>query len=314
MTRMANERPHDLWESDAEARLLESRVEGFWNPDYFSRVILPLLDLKPGARILDVGAGTGALSFLLARLLPEAQVVGIDLTPSMVTAARAQAETLGIANVQFQDGDALALPFENDSFEAVVCQTLLIHLGDPGRAVREMARVLQPGGSFMAAEFHTLALDLPLHLEKMTMTDAEADDTARYALMLLKGYRNSGQGDFRGGSRAPFLALDAGLQVVDVRINDRVIHAFPPYLKRGQHAAFAEAQTFLAVFKDEGYGAWVSGAMAAGGGSESDAKRAISLFAERLRAVTERGEVNNAAFLWLFNPVLLVTVAQKPPR
>ena len=56
--------PGTIWESDNEARLLESRLAGFWNPDYLKHVIAPLLNLKPGARVLDVGSGTGCLTLL----------------------------------------------------------------------------------------------------------------------------------------------------------------------------------------------------------------------------------------------------------
>ena len=56
--------PGTIWESDNEARLLESRLAGFWNPDYLKHVIAPLLNLKPGARALDVGSGTGCLTLL----------------------------------------------------------------------------------------------------------------------------------------------------------------------------------------------------------------------------------------------------------
>ena len=112
---MSNEQHDSLWESDAEARMLEIRLNGLWNPDYFKHILLPLLDLKPGNKVLDVGAGTGALTLLLARNLPEVSFLGVDLTPSMVTDATEQASKLGIQNVEFQEGNALHLPFEDNS-------------------------------------------------------------------------------------------------------------------------------------------------------------------------------------------------------
>ena len=65
--------------------------------------------------MLDVGAGTGVLTLLLARNLPEVLFVGADLTPSMITHATEQASKLGIQNVEFQEGNALHLPFEDNS-------------------------------------------------------------------------------------------------------------------------------------------------------------------------------------------------------
>jgi 2-polyprenyl-3-methyl-5-hydroxy-6-metoxy-1,4-benzoquinol methylase len=82
---------NELWESDAEARLLETRLNGFWNQDYFTRVLLPLLNLQPGSEVLDVGAGNGALTLLLARHLPDVHFTGIDITAALVEEAKQQA-------------------------------------------------------------------------------------------------------------------------------------------------------------------------------------------------------------------------------
>ena len=185
------------WESDALARILESRLAGFWNPDYLQQVILPLLNLKPGARILDAGSGNGSLAFLLARFLPDAHIVGVDITPKLVADAQTQAAALGFTNVEFREGDALNLQFADASFDAAVCQTLLIHLADAAGAVREMSRVLKPGGSFMAAEYHTLNVEWPIDRQRLVLTDAEAVDCAKYTQMMISGFRNSGQGDLK---------------------------------------------------------------------------------------------------------------------
>lgn len=216
------------WAGSSLGQLLESRLAGFWNPDYLQQIILPLLGLKSGARILDVGSGTGSLTLLLAGLLPDAQVIGVDITPKLIADARTQAAAFGLTNAEFQHGDALNLQFEDDSFDAAVCQTLLIHLPNPSAAVREMTRVVKPGGRFMAAEYHTLSAEWPIDRQRLVLTDAEAFECARYTQMMINGFRNSGQGDLKLGGQVPFLAVDAGLEVVDVRINDRVPHAFSP--------------------------------------------------------------------------------------
>lgn len=299
----------DLWNSDAEARLLENRLNGFWNPDYFTRILLPLLNLKAGTRVLDVGAGTGALTLLLAHHLPEIQFVGIDVTASLVADARAQAKTLGIQNVEFVEGDALNLPFENDSFDATVCQTVLIHLSDPVRAIGEMSRVLKPGGTFMAAEFHLLYADMPIEADRLMPTDEEARELGRLGHMIFTGYKASGQGDMKLGGRVPFLVIDAGLDIMDIRINDRVAHAFPPYRKPADRMALAELEGWEAFVHDPTYRAWLTGAMKAGGGTEADVDAFIALLPKHSPDVF--APESTFAFLWLINPVLLVTIAQK---
>jgi ubiquinone/menaquinone biosynthesis C-methylase UbiE len=300
---------HELWESDAEARYLETRLNGFWNQDYLTRILLPLLDLRPGMRVLDVGAGNGAFTLLLARHLPGVHFVGVDITLSLVEEAKVQAQKLNIKNVEFWEGNALELPFEDEFFDSTVCQTLLIHLGDPAKAVAEMSRVLKRGGTFMAAEFHTLFPEMPIESGKHSKTIEEETAMGRYLQMLLHGYRKSGQGDMKIGGRVPFLARKAGLSVVDVRINDRVPHAFPPYNKPSEEAALGELQIFEALFKDAGYRAWLTGAITAGGGTEDDVDAFLKFFPSHSPEVFNRQ--GDFAFVWLLNPVLLITVARK---
>jgi SAM-dependent methyltransferase len=297
------------WENDALARVLESRLAGFWNPDYLQRIVLPLLNLKPGARILDAGSGNGSLSFLLARFVPDAQIIGVDITPKLVTDAQTQAAALGLTNVEFYEGDVFHLQFADASFDAAVCQTLLIHLTDPAGAVREMCRVLSPGGRLLAAEYYTLNMEWPIDRQRPAVTDTEAADCARYTQMILNGFRNSGQGDLRSGGQVPFLAVEAGMEIVDVRINDRVPHAFPPYDKPMQRAARAQAQGTVATFADTQWRAWLTNVMISGGGSAADADGFLSMLPERQRAsLASRADYS---FLWLMNPVLLLTIAQK---
>lgn len=308
---MANQQT-ELWETNAEAELLETRLTGFWNPDYLQQILLPLLDLQPGDRVLDVGTGAGSLVLLLARLLPAVHFVGIDVTPALLEDARAQQAALGLQNVEFRAGDALNLPFADNEFDATVCQTVLMHLSDPARAVQEMSRVLRAGGLFMAAEYRIVTADWPIDGERQVLTDAEGQMLARYAQMLAAGYRNMGQGDMQIGGRVPFLAIDAGLEIVDVRINDRVLHAFPPYQKPMQRAARREAQNWANLIQDPTYRAWLTGALTAGGGSEGDMDDFLNLLllARQRQAIMSAGE-GGYSFVWLTNPVLFITFARK---
>lgn len=304
---MANH--HELWDSEAEARVLESRINGFWNLDYFENVILPLLNLKPGDNVLDVGAGNGALTLLLARLFPDVRFVGVDITPSLVEDARQQAQNLGIKNVEFQEGNALELPFEANSFDASVCQTVLMHLSDPAKAVMEMSRVLKPEGTFFAAEYHVLNYDKPVESASPVSNLEEEITISRFIQLLLHGYRASGQGDMKVGGRVPFLATAAGLNVVDVRINDRIPYAFPPYRKAAEQTALTELQAWEGLIKDANYRSWLVGMMTAAGGTEAD----VDAFLQILPAHHPETFNKNSqyAFVWLLNPVLLVTIARK---
>ena len=106
------------------------------------RVAEPLLDAVGagrGTRLLDVATGPG---YVAARAAERgAETIGVDLSDTMLAYARAH-----VAGVEFVHGDATALPFEDESFDAVVGAFVLLHLGTPERAVEQAARVLRSGG------------------------------------------------------------------------------------------------------------------------------------------------------------------------
>jgi SAM-dependent methyltransferase len=103
-----------------------------------------------GLCALDVGAGVGATGLALAER--GARVVALDLTPAMLAAARAQAEARGLANFETRLGDAAALPFPSDAFDLVSCRVCAHHFARPLEALREMARVLRPGGRLLLVD------------------------------------------------------------------------------------------------------------------------------------------------------------------
>jgi ubiquinone/menaquinone biosynthesis C-methylase UbiE len=103
---------------------------------------LDALALEPGDTMLDVGCGTGAAIRSAAATVERA--VGVDLSPQMV--ARGRDLAAGIPNIEIREGDAESLPFDDDSFTAVLCTTSLHHYPRPDRAIGEMARVLAPRG------------------------------------------------------------------------------------------------------------------------------------------------------------------------
>jgi ubiquinone/menaquinone biosynthesis C-methylase UbiE len=106
---------------------------------YFSYIELP-----PSARVLEVGCGTGAVSRALASRPGVGEVVGLDPAPAFLEKARELAGDL--ANLSFVEGDARALPLEDDSFDVVVFHTTLCHVPEPETALAEASRVLRPGG------------------------------------------------------------------------------------------------------------------------------------------------------------------------
>jgi ubiquinone/menaquinone biosynthesis C-methylase UbiE len=103
--------------------------------------------LQPGENVVDVGSGAGMDSLIAAHMVaPGGSVVGIDMTPAMLEKARRAATEAGITNVQFRRGYAEELPVPDGWADVVVSNGVLNLMPDKPSALKEMARVLKPGG------------------------------------------------------------------------------------------------------------------------------------------------------------------------
>lgn len=110
--------------------------------DLAGRVTVPA-----GGRVLELACGTGIATERLRAALPaDVEIVATDLNEAMLDLARDKRG--GLANVRYQAADALDLPFEDDSFDAVVCQFGVMFFPDKAAGACEAARVLKPGGSY----------------------------------------------------------------------------------------------------------------------------------------------------------------------
>jgi len=119
------------------------------------------LGLQLGDRVLDLACGTGLNFPHLCELVgARGRVVGIDLSPRMLTIARQLIAARGWQNVEAREADAAQLPFPDESFDKVICSYALNIIPDYVQAIREVRRVLVPGGRFisleMRAEMHAL--------------------------------------------------------------------------------------------------------------------------------------------------------------
>jgi ArsR family transcriptional regulator len=101
--------------------------------------------------LLDIGTGTGRMLELFAPRA--ARAVGVDQSAAMLAVARANLERAGVRHVQLRQADLNALPLERDGFDLVLCHQVLHFLDDPGRAIKEAARVLAPGGRLLIVDF-----------------------------------------------------------------------------------------------------------------------------------------------------------------
>ena len=98
--------------------------------------------------LLDVGCGTGSLAFAMKERWPDRRVVGVDISEAYIEHARGRA---GAEAPEFEVAEAGRLPYGDDSFGSAASQLVLNFVGDPGRALAEMRRVVRPGGAIAAS-------------------------------------------------------------------------------------------------------------------------------------------------------------------
>jgi ubiquinone/menaquinone biosynthesis C-methylase UbiE len=130
---------------NAAADRFDDPANSFW--DAFGRKTIEQLHLDRGARVLDVCCGSGASAIPAAeRVGPEGSVLGIDLAENLLKLARRKVETQGLRNIDFRLGDMLNLGQQESTFDAVVCVFGIFFVADMAAAVRELWRLIRPGG------------------------------------------------------------------------------------------------------------------------------------------------------------------------
>jgi len=109
--------------------------------------------LASGERVLDLGCGAGLDSLVAAQMVgPAGSVTGIDMTPEMLTKARAGVAELGVGNATFVEGEAERLPFDDESFDVVISNGVIDLIPDKDAVFSELHRVLVPGGRIQVAD------------------------------------------------------------------------------------------------------------------------------------------------------------------
>jgi SAM-dependent methyltransferase len=161
-------------------------------------------DLHDGETVLDLGSGAGADVLISARrVAPSGRAIGLDMTDEMLQLARANAAEAGVENVEFVKGYIEQIPLPDESVDVVISNCVINLSADKGKVLREVARVLRPGGRFAVSD---------------VIADADMDKATREDMQQWTGCI---AGALTRGQFEAALA-DAGLVDLDIRETHRV--------------------------------------------------------------------------------------------
>ena len=222
----------------------------WWNRDFLD-LMAARWRLREAASLADIGCGQGHWSRLLYPYLRSpAQLTGVDREPRWVIEAeqniRGAFPHATPEQFKFVAGDATAIPLPDNSFDVVTCQTVLMHLTLPHAALREMLRILRPGGLLICVEPNNLWN----YVSFTSLTPAEpVEKIVRQFEFWLRYHRGkvaAGQGDHTIGDRLPGYFAELGLNEIAVHQTDRTAALFPPYETPAQRATIAQEQQWQA--------------------------------------------------------------------
>jgi len=269
------------------AELFGEQRDFWWNRDFLD-LMAARWRLHEASLLADIGCGLGHWSRLLYPYLRQpATLAGVDLEPRWVVEApqhfRRAFPKVASELISFHQGDAIKLPLADNSFDVVTCQTLLMHLSQPMDALREMLRILRPGGLLICVEPNNL-------WNYMAFTSLTEDEPVEvlvrrfeFWLRQHRGRVADGRGNHSLGDLLPGLFAELGLRDVAAHQADRPAFLFPPYDTPAQKALIEQEQQW----ENSTTGPWdrddLRKLVLLGGGSEVFFETAFSEIVEKFR-------------------------------
>ncbi len=225
------------------------RSRELWNrylrsKPWLNQLYKSFLGITPGQKVVDVGCGTGDFTRYVARLSDgRSRILGVDSNPKSIKAGIADTKRVGLSQVvSFKLGDAYKIPIDDDYADLTCCRTLLMHLDDPLKAVREMARITKPGGHVVAVEQGKMGVYYDPNDKRFSRLSDQVWEAQ------LRGIRKLEGKEFRIGEKLPGIFQEAGLVDMKAEILNNVYLASDPRQSLNDHKE--ELRFYLTYFKE----------------------------------------------------------------
>ncbi|MEA3267373.1 MAG: methyltransferase domain-containing protein [Candidatus Fermentibacteria bacterium] len=219
------------WSENYLKKMIVEQRKHMWRDDtieMYSR----WMKLRQGMTVVDVGCGLGYLGWTFWKYFGhKGRYFGLDQSIGLIDEAHSISSVWsqgGIAS--FQQGDAYELPYPDNFADWTMCQTLLMHLEHPEKALKEMIRVTKPGGLIMCNEPDNLSASMMVvDFSENSITDDYTLLHHRMMITWARGRKKLGFGDFSIAVKIPMMMHDLGLIDIDSRCNDTCNFVQPPY-------------------------------------------------------------------------------------
>lgn len=204
----------------------------FWYNQDFLELMAKRWELEKVNTLLDVGSGQCHWTRIISQFLEKgSHVTAVDADPKWAKENDKLREFFAEREIDFEikKANVLELPFADDSFDAVTCQTVLIHIENPLDALREMKRVLKPNGILFCAEPNNLTHSV---LKDSITADFSVDELIEwftFGLIKEKGKIKLGKGDNSFGDLLPQAFSQLELNDIRVHLSDKANCIIPPY-------------------------------------------------------------------------------------
>ena len=150
---MAEQQEWDKERAEQHARWAKMASRLSYAP-FARRIVRNIAPLERDLTIVDLGTGPGILSIELHKLVPQAKIIGVNLSSEMLEIARGNADEAGMSNYETRLGRAEEIPIESNSVNLVVTQSSFHEWEDPQKGLSEIFRILKPGGSLILKDYN----------------------------------------------------------------------------------------------------------------------------------------------------------------